>query len=352
MHRDTSSWRYRLATHKELIDKNNKWNRICPSCGRGRSTDDADHHSRGEWSWHPYLYLNDKNNWVPVDDKECGRCGHEIHCGYHLTPRQWFAMHKDVRLQFATDESLQHRQEEQQAWVRAHPAFDYGRAVQEDPLIESYFDFMEGVYRKTCDYHRSPLYRHLAALFGPERTDAAYERLDITATADGRTIFWQRDNHGRIHTGKIVRYLANGKRDKSAGGVNWVNNDRSLPNLSRPDNLPQCLFGNLQNLPSSPILLVEGEKAALYGTILYPDYTWLATGSKQNLTAEMLEPITTRPIVLLPDVDALDDWATKADTLRDRGLDITIPFRWIDLCHSPSHRNTNHDLEDFYLDSG
>ena len=54
------------------------------------------------------------------------------------------------------------------------------------------------------------------------------------------------------------------------------------------------------------LFLTEGEKAAVYGTLLWPQHVWMATGGKQNLKADLLEPLRGYSIQALPDADALD----------------------------------------------
>ena len=96
------------------------------------------------------------------------------------------------------------------------------------------------------------------------------------------------------------------------------------------------------------LFLTEGEKAAIYGTLLWPQHVWMATGGKQNLKADLLEPLRGYAIQALPDADALDDWCHAAADLRRQSFDITIPWRWFHLMQSPAHAATNHDLEDVW----
>ena len=96
------------------------------------------------------------------------------------------------------------------------------------------------------------------------------------------------------------------------------------------------------------LFLTEGEKAAVYGTLLWPQHVWMATGGKQNLKADLLEPLRGYAIRALPDADALDDWCHAAAELRRQGFDITFPWRWFHLMQTPAHAATNHDLEDVW----
>ena len=82
--------------------------------------------------------------------------------------------------------------------------------------------------------------------------------------------------------------------------------------------LSQCLFGE-HLLHSDPIdnvaAIVESEKSALLGSLVYPQYTWLATGGKCNLTPHKTNALVNRTVVLFPDVDAYDEWKERARRL-------------------------------------
>lgn len=52
--------------------------------------------------------------------------------------------------------------------------------------------------------------------------------------------------------------------------------------------------------------------SALLGTLVYPEYTSLATGEKGNLTPYKTSALVNRTVILFPDVDAYDDWKERA----------------------------------------
>jgi hypothetical protein len=59
------------------------------------------------------------------------------------------------------------------------------------------------------------------------------------------------------------------------------------------------------------IALVEAEKTAIVGTIKYPQYVWVATGSRQNLKPELLKVLTGKNVIVFPDADANEEWTEK-----------------------------------------
>lgn len=158
----------------------------------------------------------------------------------------------------------------------------------------------------------------------------------------GMTIFWQIDNQGRVRTGKMIRYGADGHRIKEKGYNNdWIHaalfRDKKIPQFDESKQMmKQCLFGlhllgRYRNEDTNQaICIVESEKTALLMAIAYGNnakQVWMACGGLSLLNQERLEPLMKqhRRIVLYPDRDAIDKWREKAEALNyDR---ITIDTR-------------------------
>lgn len=145
-------------------------------------------------------------------------------------------------------------------------------------------------------------------------------RYFIGSTRNGSIIYWQLDFNCNARTGKIMQYdAATGHRTKAAHSVDWVHS--RLRRMGRlPDDfvLSQCFFGehllhsdNINNV----VAIVESEKSALLGSLVYPDYTWLATGGKCNLSPCRANALACRTVILFPDVDAYDEWKERAQHL-------------------------------------
>lgn len=63
------------------------------------------------------------------------------------------------------------------------------------------------------------------------------------------------------------------------------------------------------------VALVESEKTALLGSLVFPDYVWVAVGGKANFKPERMVALCNRTVIIFPDVDAFDDWKEKARKL-------------------------------------
>ena len=153
----------------------------------------------------------------------------------------------------------------------------------------------------------------------------------------GHTIFWQIDELSRIRTGKMMKYRADGHRDKTA---NWnfdfihstlsrKRNDEDpwpYPNIYNPDKQEaQLTFFGMHLLFASyarnaTINIVESEKTALLMATAYGNHTnqiWMACGGLEMITRERLKPIIDRGrrIVLYPDRDGIEKWRIKCEQM-------------------------------------
>ena len=162
------------------------------------------------------------------------------------------------------------------------------------------------------------------------RIDDVLKAYHVGHARQGHTIFWQIDNDGIVHTGKMMLYRPDGHRDREARyGFDWIHSalfrDKRLPQWDE-DRLEAkpTLFGlHLLNRfgPHATINIVESEKTALIMAIAYGNHTgqvWMACGGLEMLNRERLKPIIEqhRRIVLYPDRDGIDRWRAKLENLR------------------------------------
>ena len=136
---------------------------------------------------------------------------------------------------------------------------------------------------------------------------------------NGMTIFWQIDTDNRVRTGKMMRYKADGHRDKQTRyNFDFIHSalfrDPRLPQYDdRKQEVEQCLFGlHLLNRyrkgrQQQEVRIVESEKTALLMAIAYgnnPTQVWMACGGAENLTRQRLQPIINegREIIIYPDI--------------------------------------------------
>mgnify|MGYP003418270871 CR=1 FL=1 len=73
--------------------------------------------------------------------------------------------------------------------------------------------------------------------------------------------------------------------------------------------------------PDKPIALVESEKTAIISSGLMPQYLWLATGGKSQLSQEILSILAGRKTIAFPDIDGYEEWKKKLSAAE---IDITV----------------------------
>lgn len=265
----------------------------CPKCG--------DPHS--------FAYYLDGNTGLPID-KTVGRCNHESGCGYHYTPKQFFIDNPVEKERFV-------------------------RPVQQKPIQKpqreiGYIPFQ--YVEKSASYNSSFVY-FLCGLFDRYSLESpTIERLmqdyALGATKDGSIIYWQIDTKGKVRTGKVMKYDPNtGHRVKDGGGINWIHAMMKKQGLLPDDyHLVQCLFGEhlLKIYPTKVVALVESEKSALIASGVYPDYVWLATGGKSQLSIDKLKVLQGRTVVMFPDVDGFEYWSNKAKEVEAIGCKVVV----------------------------
>lgn len=199
------------------------------------------------------------------------------------------------------------------------------------------------------------------------RIDEVLKAYHVGHARQGHTIFWQIDNDGIVHTGKMMLYRPDGHRDREARyGFDWIHASlaRGIPKRDEQGNIlrdeeGKVIYDNTvfkhiydeNKQEAKPTLfglhlldrygklatvnIVESEKTALIMAIAYGNHTgqvWMACGGLEMLSRERLKPIIEqhRRIVLYPDRDGIDRWRAKLVNLRyDRmHLNAEPVLRW------------------------
>ena len=196
-----------------------------------------------------------------------------------------------------------------------------------------------------------------------KRINEVLNHYAVGCSRQGMTVFWQMDEKGQLRTGKMMRYKADGHRDKSQGyNFDWIHSALSRtkktydsegniiaegplphPELFDPSKqeMVSCYYGlhllnhwKRKNIDQT-VKIVESEKTALLMAIAYGNHAnqvWMACGGLENLTREKLKPLIDqrRRIILFPDRDGIDKWRIKAEQLHyDRmTLDTTPVTKW------------------------
>ena len=140
---------------------------------------------------------------------------------------------------------------------------------------------------------------------------------------DGRVVFWQIDHLGIPRSAKLMKYLADGHRDKTQH-PGWIYNQDGCRQQLEPDKhtILKPLFGShlLNRYPQAIINIVESEKTAIIMANYYGNHDsqiWMACGGLKHLQLDSIQPLIDqgRTIWLWPDKDGRDDWQEVCDKL-------------------------------------
>ncbi len=248
-----------------------------------------------------------------------GICDRLDNCGYHYTPRQYFAENPyDVRVRPVKVCN---------AMPVKHLFSQLPASMVKDSMIQK-------------AYIHNNFILFLAGIFGWETALQAAERYRIGTSKywHGATVFWQVDTRGRVRTGKIMLFdKATGKRVKKPfNHIAWAHallspkskvgspestaislpaQDYRLP--TQDFLLKQCFFGEhlLWENAAAIVGITESEKTAVMASIMMPEFVWLAAGSLTGLDEDKCQALKNRTVLLFPDVGAYGTWRERARTL-------------------------------------
>jgi hypothetical protein len=259
-----------------------------------------------------------------------GRCNRESSCGYHYTPKQYFAENK--YLESSVNSKLQLQKPKAKGQVKSVSVIQY-----------------EVFLKSQCCYDKNNFIKFLTSQFGKDVTTGLINRYYIATSKYwlGATVFWQVDTQGNIRGGKIMLYEANtGTRVKKPHShITWVHKALKIENFD----LQQCFFGEhlLKKELTKPIAIVESEKTAIIASVYLPKFVWLATGGLSNLTPEKCKVLEGRNVALYPDLNAFDKWSIRA-----KELSHITTFKVSDLLErnaSKEEREQGLDLADYLI---
>ena len=212
----------------------------CPACGEK----------------HCFVLYVDKNG--ECLNEGVGRCNHESSCGYHYTPKQFFADNPTANSNWKEN------------FFRI-PQQNIKSTVAK-PICSILTEVVSRSVNSSID---SDFTIFLASLIGRDNILKVIEDYQIGVTKNRDVIFYQIDKEGRCRTGKIMKYnRVTGKRvkDENVGGkITWVHSVLKKSDnlkLRLPDSweLTQCLFGEhlLKKYPFKNVAIVESEENCCY----------------------------------------------------------------------------------------
>lgn len=263
-----------------------------------------------------------------------GVCNRVDKCGYHYTPSDFFKDNPENNKKTTFQPTIS--------------------KTQKPPAPISLIN--QKAYEKSLiGYTDNNFFLFLKELFGQDIALSLITKYKIGTSKlwnGGSTIFWQIDSMNRVRTGKIMKYdRLTGKRIKEPfPHINWVH---SL--INKPEyNLKQCLFGEhlLKKYSNKPIAIVESEKTAVIASAYFPHFTWLASGSLQNLKPELLKPIRSKEIILFPDTSkngtAFNKWNKVASELKQKFIHCTVSS-FLEKNASEDEKLSGYDLADYLI---
>lgn len=320
---------YRLEPYK-----GNATRHICPQCQTPKSF---------------VRYVDEQGNYL---SENVGRCNRESSCGYHYTPKQYFADHPtegESRQPFCLQ-------------VKAHKPQPH--------IIKKEIDYIPKDLVERSFSLNNTLIDFLSCFFPVDTICEAAAAYRLGSTKKRETIYWQIDQEGKVRTGKVMGYDENGHRQS----INWIHSILKKQGCLNEDfNLSQCLFGehllSMEEHKGKPIALVESEKTAVICSMEFPQYVWLATGGKSQLNARA-DILKGRKVVAFADADAVEEWAeaTKkypfisisnlfADLTEEEkqsGFDIAdlvVIEKWLDLSNEDRGRAWSSLVQTFALEN-
>lgn len=264
---------------------------------------------------------------------KAGRCDREQRCGYHLTPKQFFAENPGAWLILPNTKVI---------------TIDKNKAGM--PIDYLPIQFLE---KSVLRHQRSNLYPFLETLFRDDLASLLCQEYFVGANKDGNTVFWQVNKNGNICQAKIIQYnSATGRRNKETGVL--FAGKAILNNLDA--NLQQCFFGEyLLSFPENdnkPIAIVESEKTAIIASVYFSDFVWLATGGKHGCKWTMnsvCKVLKGRKVILFPDLGAFDAWKVKGELMAVVASCKVSVSDILEKAATPEERAEGLDIADFLL---
>lgn len=302
--------------------KGSKTRFTCPSC------DEKKEFTR---------YVDENGNYLADD---VGKCNRLSKCGFHYTPKQFFADNPELCQQAKANFLAEHRMARSYKKVVAPPKPDY---IGIDILTSTLGDDDDNAF-----------VQFLFDLFPDEAelVNEAIRKYFIGTWQKERTIFWQVDKNRKIRTGKLISYNAStGKRIKGIKPSYMHAELKRQGKISDDFQLEQCLFGEhlLTEERGKTVAIVEAEKTAVIASILFPEMVWLAASGKTYLKVEKLEKLRNRNVILYPDGDAFESWSRIADEATKQGLDVKVSSL-IETNGTDAERKEGIDIADYLID--
>ena len=229
-------------------------------------------------------YIDNDTNKFLAD--YVGRCSREEKCGYHFTPKMFFAKNGYK--------------------IDANYTYKF-KPIKQRPQKPSciYYPIMISTL---CNYNQNNFAQGLYQYFSKKHVDDILKKYYVGTAKDNKTIFWQVNRKNEVRTGKIILY--DSKTLKRTSYINWAHSKLKIKDF----NLKQVYFGAHRLIDiKTPIAIAEGEKNAILGALYYPQYNWIAVGGVNMLNVSKLNALKDYDVTLFPDKGmAYNKWSKFA----------------------------------------
>lgn len=283
----------------------------CPACGRSKK-------------FSPYV---ETSTGRAVDVEQCGKCDRIYNCGYHLSPREYFKIHKNRVYK---------------------PRTKFYRTMLNNQQCYENFSVTDKVRHLYSKYSitGNPLYRFMLSLGTAGGDDVRQSVVDVFRLYDvgtsylwsGSAILWLKRMDGLTVDGKVMDFdAATGKRIKEPyPHVSWVSSITSRQLNKRFVAIERPLYGEhlLGQCSGGRVVVFESEKTALLmafalHTVMGDHFTRyvvpVATMGADGLTLKRLHTLARwlqggngsallesgRNVVFYPDNGMLERWTQK-----------------------------------------
>ncbi|WP_025764993.1 DUF6371 domain-containing protein [Dyadobacter tibetensis] len=167
--------------------------------------------------------------------------------------------------------------------------------------------------------------------FNIEQVRAIVKRYRIRGTDryNGGVAFIYIDLNENVRQIKLMDYCRNtGKRVKEPGRIMQVGKELAKKSGIEQINIVACFFGeHLLRGNKKDVYIFESEATAIYASVFYPNCVCLATGGKNGCKwgeYDQYKVLMGRKVTLWPDIDAHDEWVSRAEALKMAGLNVHV----------------------------
>ena len=198
-----------------------------------------------------------------------------------------------------------------------------------------------------------------AGLLSWEQMVSSACRYCLGATKNRGVIYWQIDQEGRVHDGKVMYYGPDCHRLNALLAIR-EHRPKDAYTTSHCFFGLHLLTGDVGCEMDDVVAVVEAEKSAVILSEIYPQYIWLAAGGLGEVQADKFRPLRGRKVVLFPDTDpggkAFDHWFKAAEeVMQSLFWEDSPPIRvsgFLEQHASEDQKRRKIDLVDFLKESG